>query len=736
MGTNNPLEQEALQYVKDVLRLPVGQENVTIRSPLRSDDHNPSFSINTENGLWMDHGTGEKGNARILAERLGWKGERMKKMELKELGERIYPYTDAEGTVVFEVHRVDTVGSGKRIWVSGPEGVKDFKLPEPRPLYNLPKLVQSSGPVLVVEGEKCAEVDVPGYVVTTWSGGARAVNQSDWSILRDREVVVWPDADEPGLEAARRIRSLLPQAKILRVEGKPLGWDLYDCVTEGGDPLQFMQSCGLVSEDSGLIPPSRVGQIEENKKEDRGKGRRIEFADPSPLEEAIDGETVLDDIVRLARKYLVLPDGGAELIALWSLYTWCHDSFYVSPYLAFAAPQKGSGKTTALSFVSRLVHKAVAASSITPAALYRLIEEARPTLLIDEAETFIRKENPELKGILNSGFCKSSAYVIRAIDKDGTWEPRSFSTWCPKCFAFNGRLPDTLMDRSLVIFMQRKLRHEKVERLLEGRAEEEFQDVKVQLSSWAHQHGEELSTMDPDIPDELNNREADKWAPLLAIAEAVGGHWPDTARRLPFKIGREEDDDLKILLLRDIQRIFQNYGYSRLHSKDLASRLRELPDSPWEEMGSRGLTPVSLAGMLKPFRIKACQLKIEGKNQNGYTWEMFKPVLERYLPRELYSSTSQNNHLLVKEIEGRMSSEGRVTELPEWQTMDPLRSDRIELYPNSTFEDTGNYCFNKELSSHGREVEGELGKDSADASWVVSTAGGKGTEKEEPGIII
>src|SRR6185369_8240693 len=137
------------------------------------------------------------------------------------------------------------------------------------------------------------------------------------------------------------------------------------------------------------------------------------------------------------------------------------------------SPEKRCGKTTLLSVLSELVHRPVVASNISSPAFFRVIEETRPTLLIDEADTFLQG-NDELRGILNSGYTRKTAYVVRVSNQAANDErpgslPGSrlarFSCWCPKVMAAIGRLPDTLADRCIVIRMQRKMASEECERI-------------------------------------------------------------------------------------------------------------------------------------------------------------------------------------------------------------------------------------------------------------------------------
>lgn len=112
--------------------------------------------------------------------------------------------------------------------------------PIPRPLLDAPNIVaHPSAPVLVLEGEKKATTArayvPPGWVVTSWAGGASNWKHHDWSLLQGHPVVIWPDNNDVGLEAANGIEAHLHSLKIA-ASVVPLppwlapGWDL-------GDPL-------------------------------------------------------------------------------------------------------------------------------------------------------------------------------------------------------------------------------------------------------------------------------------------------------------------------------------------------------------------------------------------------------------------------------------------------------------------------------------------------------------------
>ena len=109
-------------------------------------------------------------------------------------------------------------------------------------------------PVLVVEGGKCWAVakEIPGMVAVTWNGGAKKIQLADWTPLTGREVWVWPDNDDTGLQAAAEIKRILPQAKVLSIPGdKPDKWDIADAAAEGIDLMAFIAEC-LATEE---LPP-------------------------------------------------------------------------------------------------------------------------------------------------------------------------------------------------------------------------------------------------------------------------------------------------------------------------------------------------------------------------------------------------------------------------------------------------------------------------------------------------
>jgi Bifunctional DNA primase/polymerase, N-terminal len=181
-----------------------------------------------------------------------------------------------------------------------------------------------------------------------------------------------------------------------------------------------------------------------------------------PWNSVVDSAGLLTDIERVFVRYVYLPRGASVALALWTLHAWTMDAGDISPFLVLVSPTKRCGKTSVLIILYYLTPRSELASNISPSALFRYIEESRPTLLIDEADTFA-KDNDDLRGILNSGHTKAAAHVIRNVEINGEHKPRRFSTWAPKAIATIRSLADTLEDRAVILMMQRKSKTVKVD---------------------------------------------------------------------------------------------------------------------------------------------------------------------------------------------------------------------------------------------------------------------------------
>ena len=348
-----------------------------------------------------------------------------------------------------------------------------------------------------------------------------------------------------------------------------------------------------------------------------------------PWSEPVDGAALLNSIKQVFRRYIVLSKGAEVALALWVLHAWTMDAGDISPFMVLVSPTKRCGKTSVLILLFYLTPKSELASNITAAALFRYIEAVRPTLLIDEADAFV-KNNEELRGILNSGHTKVAANIIRNVEVNGEHKPRRFSTWAPKAIATIRGLADTLEDRSVIVTLQRKPRDANVERL-RRRDTEEFKRLRSQAAKWAADNFDKLVDPDPVVPEALNDRAADNWRPLLAIADLAGGTWPEEARRAARTLqGDEQDDAINIELLRDVRSAFGDAD--EIRSADLVAKLVADPERPWADWkNGRSLTQKQLAGLLKPFHIVSATVHPPGlPDGKGYRRADFEAAWDAY----------------------------------------------------------------------------------------------------------
>jgi len=243
-----------------------------------------------------------------------------------------------------------------------------------------------------------------------------------------------------------------------------------------------------------------------------------------PSAQPVDGAALLKNLRQVFRRYIYLPQGADIALSLWVLHAWTMDAGEISPFMVLVSPTKRCGKTSVLILLLYLTPKSELASNISPSALFRYIEAIRPTLIVDEADTFV-KDNEELRGILNSGHTKVAANIIRNVEVNGQYKPRRFSTWAPKAIATIRALADTLEDRSIIVQLQRKPPGAKVERL-RRRDNERFAALRSNAARWAEDNFDKLADPDPQMPEALTRR---------APPQQTNGHAPalGAARRQP-----------------------------------------------------------------------------------------------------------------------------------------------------------------------------------------------------------
>jgi Protein of unknown function (DUF3631) len=566
-----------------------------------------------------------------------------------------------------------------------------------RPLYNLPELAShQDAEVLVTEGEKAcdgARKLFTDCVAVSPMNGAQSPHKTDWAPLAGCNIVIWPDNDDPGRKFAGKIVKLVREAgaatlAVVRVpEAFPEGWDLADEPPPGvgGEFLAALLASAGPWTDEPEPPQTPVSEQEvkaavrrladlssaryeierkvtakhlgiELRRLDRlvkgerenggdegdclsGQGSPVEIADVEPWPEPVSGSAVLDGISKAVRDYVVVTARQADAIALWAVWTHAFDACDFSPKLDAESPEKRSGKTRLAEVLERLVARPLFISGISPSALFRIVERHRPTLLLDEMDVTMKAnaEIPEvMRGLINSGFARRGARVIRNVPvPGGGYEPRAFSTWCPMFIAGIGKRPDTVVDRSVTIPMKRKKPDEKVNRLRE-RDGLELWELGRKAARWAADDIKAIEEVDPEPVQGLNDRAADAWSPLFAVAEVAGGEWPKRARHAALELsgGSEAAETAREMLLADLREMFEEDVSDVLFTKEILPALQERDDRPWPEWkNGRPITSRQLAALLKPLGIKGDKTVRRGPDTaKGYKREHFEDAFSRYLP--------------------------------------------------------------------------------------------------------
>lgn len=395
------------------------------------------------------------------------------------------------------------------------------------------------------------------------------------------------------------------------------------------------------------------------------------FLSIEPWPEEVDGGNLLDEIRSTIKRFITSTEEVIIAATLWIVLTWLVGSVEILPIAAITAPEKRCGKTTLLAIFGRLVKRPLVASNISSAATFRTIEAHSPTLLVDEADTFL-KDNEELRGVMNSGHSRETAFVIRTVGEN--FEPKRFSTFCPKAISGIGSLPATMMDRAIELKLRRKLPTEKIERLRHA-APGIFEELCSKLARFADDSAPAIKGARPTLPDALNDRAQDNWEPLLAIADIAGGEWPEKARKTALKMsgGEHETFTTSSELLKDIKEVFKKKAVDKLSTIDLLSALTSDTLKPWATYyRDKPMTPTQLAGKLRGYGIHPKNLKVGSGNvvNKGYVLADFSDAFTRYLAADTPENTATPlpDDNPTENIDDSGSGKGSVADVAENET--------------------------------------------------------------------
>ncbi|MBI9000043.1 DUF3631 domain-containing protein [Corynebacterium sp. CCM 9185] len=408
----------------------------------------------------------------------------------------------------------------------------------------------------------------------------------------------------------------------------------------------------------------------------------------------VDLAAVLDGITEWINRYTIFPtEHCCPTLALWAAHTWVSQAFDATPRLVLSSAVPGSGKTRVLELLNGVCHDAQYTPNISPAALYRSISKdnasgvAPLTLLFDEVDAIFSQknstQNEDLRGLLNSGY-KKGAQVMRC---DGpNLEVVRFTVFAPVALAgLVGNMPDTITTRAITIHMKKKAPGERVEPYRIREAREQIREVSQALETWSAGAVERLEAARPDLPRGVQDRSAEVWEPLVAIADEAGGHWPATARAacrsFVFDGNRREPTRPEELLF-DIREIMghgtdtSRAKVDRISTRDLLAELNKLEESGWSAYNNRdGMTPRELSRMLRHYDIRPVTYREANgfsRTAKGYVTykndkqDGFFEAWARYLPPAPSSECVTTETSVTPQVTGTESvtGSGSVTETP------------------------------------------------------------------------
>jgi Protein of unknown function (DUF3631) len=276
------------------------------------------------------------------------------------------------------------------------------------------------------------------------------------------------------------------------------------------------------------------------------------------------------------------------------------------------------------------------AVNATPAALFRSVADkaTRRTILFDEIDTIFgpkAKEHEELRGLLNAGH-RRSGVAYRCVGEGTKQTVAEFPAFAAVALAGLGKLPDTILTRSIVIRMPRRAPDEHIEPYRARLHEPEGWKLRGMLADWTATTAEQLTGYWPEMPPGVTDRPADVWEPLLAVADAAGGPWPGRAREACAFLVRDNADrgiSLGIRLLADLREIFE--GARALATEDILAQLHALDAAPWADLKGQPLDARGLARLLDPYGITPAKVKVAGRALQGYRAGHLSDAWTRYL---------------------------------------------------------------------------------------------------------
>lgn len=558
-----------------------------------------------------------------------------------------------------------------------------------KPLYHLPLLDNT---VYIVEGEKCVQSLLDIGLTATTTGGATSINQCDLTPLQGKRCIVWRDNDKSGQDWQANLSQALTaldiaydvidvdKVQLPTGEPMPAKGDCYDLVqayfADGQDSngiIEIIQTLPTYQPIASIEPTANpladddpLQELENKKQQliacvqelaklddikitlalgevakrfnvskdkilalvsEQKQGQLV--AEIEPYHEPVTHDEIYTALYSLVHEHMAIDEPLKVAFVLWVIFTYLTDISDFAPIAWITAPERQCGKSTLLGLFERVVNKPMAFNNITQAVLYRVMEQFKPTLLIDEIDTSLKDKN-ELLGIVNAGYSRHASNVPR-INQDKGGIVEKFDVFGAKVFSGIGEMKGTFASRAIRFELRRKTNSDKVKRFNKRTLPyETTNELQRKVKRWAVDNRQAVQAVQTPLL-QINDRDFDNWEILLQIATVLGVY--DKALQACLTLcNRKDEPSLNEMLLSDIREVFTT---ERIKSVDLLARLNADDEKCWSTFKNGSPMDIyQLATKLRKFGITSKGMRVAGEQGTvkGYERADFVKVWANYLP--------------------------------------------------------------------------------------------------------
>lgn len=533
-----------------------------------------------------------------------------------------YNYKDEEGNLLYQVVRFNPKGFSQR----RPDGNNDWiwNLKDISPvLYHLPELIRSTNPVLIVEGEKDVENLLKwGLTATTSPMGAGKWKASYNKYLKDKEVILIPDHDQPGYQHCQQIeqslRGIAGKIKWLGLPGLEGKEDISDWIEKGNTEEKLLQlikqapDFTLKKYDEGtgkpinpklkdriktIIPElihlvgdqgrtkyllCKNGQlviedyfIKDDKRYSPKQNLPIKILNPDILKRSfnLDIARLATEIDAFIKSYLEMPlDSDYLILATWVFHTYLIEKFNTTPILYFYGV-KETGKSRAGEVLGELAFRAQRLTSLTEATLFRSVELFKPTLIIDEIRLMGKGGNQGLADLIKTTYKRGLKVSRVNLNKNGEDQIEYYDTFTPLVFCTTESIPDIIESRCILFTMQ-KNSNPQIEKMID---EKWANDLRERLTIFrANYITKELPEAQYIARGRLNEIMFPLYQSLLLVGPERKNEFIDIVKRIQKNKENEDGMSLDAEIVKAIDDEYRESQNKQFLTQVISKRLNEI----------------------------------------------------------------------------------------------------------------------------------------------------------------